>query len=146
MVDELLHAGQLLFHWIEQRPERMAVLVSADLSHTHRADGPYGYSAASQPFDDAIQQAWRHGDPCRRQAAEALLQRATALQPQALSCGYTGMVLLHGLLCGRRGSLRTRTTPRWVSTVLVDKNVTYYGMMAAMMKRVDDEESLSFAE
>ena len=131
MVKELLRLGQTLFDWMEQRPERMAVLVSADLSHTHRKDGPYGYSATSQPFDDFIGK-WAHKDPCRN--AKVLLEQATTLQPTALSCGYTGMVMLHGMLCGED---RRQLDRCWVSKVLVDKNVTYYGMMAAMIKRVD---------
>ena len=31
--------------------ERVLVVVSADLAHTHLASGPYGYSNASEPFD-----------------------------------------------------------------------------------------------
>lgn len=135
MVEELLRLGQTLFDWMEQRPERLAVLVSADLSHTHRKDGPYGYSATSQPFDDFIGQ-WARKDPCRN--GKVLLQQATALQPTALSCGYTGMVMLHGMLCGENGRRLDRS---WVSKVLVDKNVTYYGMMAAMIKRVEEVET-----
>ena len=148
MVEELIRLGQAIFDWMEQRPERFAVLVSADLSHTHRADGPYGYAAASQRFDDYIHK-WARYDPCHD--ARALLEHATALQPQALSCGYTGMVLLHGMLCGAgtsTGDLTTSVPPQmmtkrhgntWISRVLVDKNVTYYGMMAAMFRRVDQD-------
>lgn len=33
--------------------ERVVVVISADLAHTHSADGPYGYSPAAQPFDRA---------------------------------------------------------------------------------------------
>jgi len=126
LVGELLRLGRKLFVWMEKRPERMAVLISADLSHTHRTDGPYGYSATSQPFDDSIH-SWITS-PC--QNANFLLHRATNLQPQALSCGYTGMVLLHGILCGRRN------TVKWDSHVFMNHNVTYYGMMAALIKRV----------
>ena len=27
------------------------MVISADLAHTHKASGPYGYSNASEPFD-----------------------------------------------------------------------------------------------
>eukprot|EP00977_Amphora_coffeiformis_P005867 scaffold1230_cov166-Amphora_coffeaeformis.AAC.10 len=126
LVNELLQLGRKLFTWMENRPERVAVLISADLSHTHRANGPYGYSATSQPFDNSIH-SWATS-PCRN--AKALLQHATKLQPRALSCGYTGMVLLHGILCGQRHAAN------WDSVVFVNQNVTYYGMMAAFMTRV----------
>ena len=41
-----------MFRLLEESPQRIAVIISADLAHTHKADGPYGYSNASQPFDD----------------------------------------------------------------------------------------------
>ena len=31
--------------------ERVVVVISADLAHTHLSSGPYGYSNASEPFD-----------------------------------------------------------------------------------------------
>ena len=31
--------------------EKVAVVISADLAHTHLKTGPYGYSNASEPFD-----------------------------------------------------------------------------------------------
>ena len=32
---------------------RVVMVISGDMAHTHLPDGPYGYSNASQPFDDA---------------------------------------------------------------------------------------------
>ena len=48
----ILLAGTGLFSVLEPLKERVAVIISADLAHTHLASGPYGYSNASQPFDD----------------------------------------------------------------------------------------------
>ena len=31
--------------------ERVVVVISADLAHTHLSSGPYGYSNTSEPFD-----------------------------------------------------------------------------------------------
>ena len=31
---------------------RVAMVISGDMAHTHQSTGPYGYSNASQPFDD----------------------------------------------------------------------------------------------
>lgn len=28
------------------------MVISGDMAHTHQSSGPYGYSNASQPFDD----------------------------------------------------------------------------------------------
>lgn len=43
--------GAQLYKSLEAREERVVVIVSADLAHTHSTDGPYGYSNASEPFD-----------------------------------------------------------------------------------------------
>jgi aromatic ring-opening dioxygenase LigB subunit len=140
MVDELLHLGRRLFQWMEGQPlVRWGVLVSADLAHTHRADGPYGYSEAAVPFDAVIGH-WAQ-NPCPH--GRALLDRAAHLQPAALSCGFTGMVLLHGMMCGderdaatvARGSLT-----QWYTQVFANQNVTYYGMMATTLQRQHSEE------
>jgi aromatic ring-opening dioxygenase LigB subunit len=132
MVDELLHLGRRLFQWMEGQPlVRWGVLVSADLAHTHRADGPYGYSEAAVPFDAAIGR-WAQ-NPCVH--GRALLDRAAHLQPAALSCGFTGMVLLHGMMCG--------PLTQWHTQVLANQNVTYYGMMATVLQRQHSEERVS---
>jgi aromatic ring-opening dioxygenase LigB subunit len=46
----------------------------------------------------------------------------------ALSCGYTGLVFLHGLL---RELQRTGTTVQ--SRLLANEHPTYYGMLVAAM-------------
>ncbi len=81
--------------WGEARRRRFAVVISGDMSHTHRSDGPYGYADESSAFDAAVGR-WA-ADPCHQ--AASLLEEARYLQPKALSCGFTGMVLLHGMLC-----------------------------------------------
>jgi aromatic ring-opening dioxygenase LigB subunit len=43
MIPELLWLGRSLLEWAKSRPERIVMVISADLSHTHRPDGPYGY-------------------------------------------------------------------------------------------------------
>ena len=44
--------GTELFALLEPLHEKVAVVISADLAHTHLASGPYGYSNASEPFDE----------------------------------------------------------------------------------------------
>lgn len=125
MVPELKRLGRLIFEWAEMINLDIAMVISSDLSHTHRADGPYGYSNKSQPFDDAIGQ-WAT-NPCEN--APKLLERARSLQSEAKSCGFTGLVLLHGALCHEKG------TSEFEATLLANQNVTYYGMMAATFER-----------
>ena len=139
MVPELLQIGAYIMEWAQQRPEKIAIIVSGDLSHTHQPSGPYGYSAASSLFDEAIgvwaggntnttENFGRNWDPCRPEAAHALLNRAKELQPDAKSCGFTGYVLWHGMVCS------SSTFVEFDSKVLVNRNVTYYGMMGAIFE------------
>jgi aromatic ring-opening dioxygenase LigB subunit len=151
MVSELVALGRMLRKWIDARPERVAVVISADMSHTHRPDGPYGYSNQSAAFDAAVGR-WA-ADPCRQ--ALSLLEEARSLQPEALSCGFTGMVLLHGMLCSGDDDnvdddeeLDHMDDPNnnegagfdpptvWDAHVWANRNVTYYGMMVASYERV----------
>lgn len=232
MVPELLDIGADLMEWVQQRPERIAVVVSGDLSHTHHytPSGPYGFSNASAPYDNAIGR-WAAGgsvssssstntntsstssytnqsrqhDPCDPEAAAFLLRRAKELQPRAKSCGFTGYVLWHGMMCSTSASTsssplssslqrlssspaRTRKASakyssskdddgndngdtnnnnindddsssssnntkkrangkamKFHSKVLVNRNVTYYGMIAAVFKPVADDDANDMA-
>jgi aromatic ring-opening dioxygenase LigB subunit len=129
MVPELLRLGQEIEIWAQNRPERIAVIISGDLSHTHQPEGPYGYSNTSAIFDRAIGH-WA-SSPCER--ADSLLQVASNLQPTAMSCGYTGYVLWHGIMaCGKQ----SRT--KYESKLLVNRNVTYYGMMSAIFAPIKE--------
>jgi hypothetical protein len=184
MVPELLQIGDRIMEWIDHRPERIGVVVSGDLSHTHQPTGPYGYSNASALFDAAVGR-WAgggghgggfdgtlrktdsdYGDPCAKHSARALLDVARKLQPDAKSCGFTGYVLWHGMMRCPTTTTNTTTTKRsnrnnnddvgtnashvasdtnivhnhdshqqqFRSKVLVNRNVTYYGMMAAIFE------------
>ncbi len=157
MIPELLQIGADIMEWAQQRPEKIAVIVSGDLSHTHLPSGPYGYSTASALFDEAIgvwaggntnttENFGRNWDPCRPEAALTLLNRAKELQPDAKSCGFTGYVLWHGMMCSSstfasESFIEQSSSVEFDSKVLVNRNVTYYGMMGAIFEakpRSDD--------
>jgi aromatic ring-opening dioxygenase LigB subunit len=147
MVPELLQIGAVIMRWAEDRPERIGMIVSGDLSHTHQGSGPYGYSYASALYDTAIGKWANSTDPCdhdrnnnNNNAEAALLQQAKAFQPDAKSCGFTGYVLWHGMMCHYPDTHLRRIRPtderqgrrqNFHGRVLVNKNVTYYGMIAA---------------
>jgi len=118
MAAEELALGAALFDYLERLDARVLVVVSGDLAHTHRAAGPYGYSPAAAPFDAAL------GRWAATLDAAPLLGDATALADAAKSCGYTGAVLLHGLL---NASARP-FAPRLVAGPSAP---TYYGMLVA---------------
>eukprot|EP00731_Ephydatia_muelleri_P015609 Em0009g33a len=92
MVPELLQLGKQLYTILQTLSERVVVVVSGDLAHTHLPDGPYGYSNASEPYDMAC------GLWASTLDTSALMVTAAGLVDRALSCGFTGFVLLHGML------------------------------------------------
>jgi len=94
MIPALEAAGRALWSFLEARKERVVVIISADLAHTHDAAGPYGYSDAAQPFDDAVA-AWAVS-----LNRTLLTSTAASYAPKALSCGFTGLVMLDALLLG----------------------------------------------
>ena len=122
MVPELLRVGGILRKWIDGLPERVVVIISSDLAHTHLASGPYGFSNASEPFDRSVGH-WAK-DPLGN--ADALLVTARNLEDRAMSCGFTGLVMLHGMLFGSSG--RAGRAPGWDSQLLANGHPTYYGM------------------
>lgn len=130
MVPELLSLGARLAEWAQKDTNklRVAVIISGDLSHTHQADGPYGYSNSSYLFDKAIGH-WA-ASPCHN--ANSLLQVSKRLQPDAKSCGFTGYVLWHGMMCSPSSIIGMK----YHSQVLVNRNVTYYGMISAIFEPI----------
>merc|ERR1712124_179351 len=92
MTVELMRMGAAVGKALDCLSQRVVVLISSDLAHTHLASGPYGYSPAAEPFDNSI------GKWARSLEDAPLLQTARRLVPDALSCGYTGLCLLHGLM------------------------------------------------
>jgi hypothetical protein len=148
LIPELLRLGQVVGDWLDALPASVAVVISGDLSHVHQDSGPYGGGAPAiaQQMDAALGQ-WA-SNPCHE--ASSLLNTAAALQPKALSCGFTGFVLLHGMLCGgsdnesttRSRQRKTAPTRDWTSRVLVNRNVTYYGMMVAQFTRESSDNAI----
>jgi aromatic ring-opening dioxygenase LigB subunit len=54
MRDELLTLRAALFELLDAMEETVVVLISADVTHTRLASGPYGCSPAVEPFDVAV--------------------------------------------------------------------------------------------
>ncbi|XP_021346048.1 uncharacterized protein LOC110445652 [Mizuhopecten yessoensis] len=118
MIPELLELGTQLYHYLRALNQTVVVIVSADLAHTHQKNGPYGYSDAAEPFDQAC------GHWAETLDSNSLLTTAAKYVDKALSCGYTGMVMLHGMLSA--GQLSS-----WIPTLYANYHPSYYGMMLA---------------
>lgn len=128
MTEELLALGAAVGEQLESMPQRVAVLISSDLAHTHLQSGPYGFSPSAQPFDEAI------GEWAASLADEPLLGRARSLVSSALSCGYTGLVMLHGMLTRSTAFGRDRWRPMRAGPFAL-AHPTYYGMLVAGFER-----------
>jgi aromatic ring-opening dioxygenase LigB subunit len=127
MIEELQAVGSTLYTTLDALNMSSLLIISSDLAHTHSPTGPYGYSKAAKPFDEAVVQ-WGE-----TMLDFYLLSEARVLVDSALSCGWTGLVLLNGFLKG--GKERGQT---FVSQVDAYSCPTYYGMMVARFFPVDE--------
>ena len=121
MVPELLALGAALAAFADDSALRVWVLVSADLSHVHSAGvNPYPPDdAAADAFDAAV------GDWAAGLDRDALVVRAAGVADAALSCGFTGLVLLEG-------ALRAARAAPWTPNLMAGpSHPTYYGMAVA---------------
>jgi aromatic ring-opening dioxygenase LigB subunit len=123
MIPELLRLGSSLYKTLNGLPFDSLFVVSSDLAHTHRADGPYGYSPDAAVFDDAIMKWADTGD------ADYLLQTAAAVVDTSKSCGYTGLVIAEGILRAARAD--EKDVKKLRDDLPVYSAPTYYGMMTA---------------
>lgn len=122
MVPELLATGGALAAALAAAPQRVWLIVSADLAHTHPAAvNPYAANATAATAFDAAASAWAAALDAR-----ALLVTAASLADTALSCGFTGMVLAHAALAAAPGGLAA-----WRAQLFATGAPTYYGMLAA---------------
>jgi aromatic ring-opening dioxygenase LigB subunit len=93
---------------------RVALIASADHGHGHARDGPYGYAAESQPYDDRIV------DIVRRNRLGDLLDLEESFVRAALADSWWQMLMLHGAIGDAfDGELLSYEVP------------TYFGMLCA---------------
>ena len=127
MIPELLAVGALVGRFLEAWPGRALLLISSDLSHVHPDPGgaqPYGANETAANTFDAAVGAWAStGD------ARALERDAAAVAENALSCGWTGLLIAAGAMAGTGGS------PAWVPQLIAGPVApTYYGMLVALFE------------
>jgi aromatic ring-opening dioxygenase LigB subunit len=99
---------------------RVALIASADHGHGHTADGPYGFSAESGPYDDRIQELVRGNE----------LTALTELDPSwavaALADSFWQLLMLHGAVADA-----------FEPELLSYEAPTYFGMLTASYTRKD---------
>lgn len=110
--DDHVRAGAALARATGDR--RVAFIASADHGHGHTADGPYGFSEHSKPYDDAIV------DIVRRNALGELVGWDAQRAVDAKADSFWQLLMLHGAVGGElRPELLSYEVP------------TYFGMLCA---------------
>lgn len=90
--------GRRLGRWLDGRPERVAVVISGDLSHRLKTDGPYGYTPEGPEFDRHIT------DIVTRAAWSEFPELDPSLCEMAGECGLRPLLILSGIMEGRRST------------------------------------------
>lgn len=119
MEQELYILGKKIHDYFIDKDLRVAVIISGDWAHTHNDEGPYGYSETAAPFDEHIE-GWLRTLHLKNEDWQNHRKKAAELVNTALSCGYTGLMLLDGIIQGNwKGEFHAFGAP------------SYYGMAVA---------------
>jgi aromatic ring-opening dioxygenase LigB subunit len=116
--DEHVRAGASLARATGER--RVAFIASADHGHGHSADGPYGFSEHSKPYDEEIQRL------VRGNRLDELVERDPSFAYEAKADSFWQLLMLHGAIgAGFEPELLSYEAP------------TYFGMLTASFTRKD---------
>ncbi|MFX0018981.1 MAG: hypothetical protein ACFFBT_07045 [Promethearchaeota archaeon] len=115
MIPETIALGNNLSLFFESIKKRVVVIISADLGHTHKAEGPYGFAEEAETFDKAIQEWAASLD------GKILTKKVLPVLEKVLCCGFIGFIMLHGMIEDKD----------FIPNVLIRETPTYYGMMIA---------------
>ena len=124
--------GQQLGRVLRASSDRIALVVSTDLAHTHWPNTSFGFSADAAPFDRAV------GRWAASLDETPLMVESAASVDHVYSCGWLGLVLLHGALeaSAMHPSRSAPLNASWSPTVTAaPEHPTYYGMLAAAYTR-----------
>lgn len=132
MIPELMKLGENIFEWTESNEslsnKNIAVVISSDLSHYHSADptSPYPYSEFASVFDGFVCEWAGIGmnSSTEKESYGKLVSSAGALVDRIGTCGYTGLVTVHGLL-----KKAVQKGLQYPATMIYYAAPTYFGMM-----------------
>lgn len=116
-MSETKELGKNIFEFVNTHNKRVVVLISADLAHTHQKEGPYGFFEKAELVDKLLEN-WM----CTPNTKKPFDSRE--LIKKALCCGYTGFLLLQGILGD------TELEVEFLSR----QSPTYYGMMVVSFR------------
>lgn len=115
---ETKELGENMSEFLNSHNKRVIVLISADLAHTHQLEGPYGFYENAEMVDKLLED-WMHSPNLSKENSDSY-----DLIKKALCCGYTGFLLLQGIL----GETELEVE------VLTRQVPTYYGMMVVSFR------------
>ncbi|CAF0829437.1 unnamed protein product [Didymodactylos carnosus] len=156
----LLQLGQSIRSWCDSSTRRIVVIISGDQSHTHpwssdsqllpiiyqpdpsaHSISPMEGNEYAQSFDQTIND-WITGNNSSELYsldASLLVEQAGEKEHLARSCGYTGSLMMQGLMRNDTiQSIRSNfksSSAKWLLTDFCSCHPTYYGMMAAFYLR-----------
>ncbi|WP_139653321.1 AmmeMemoRadiSam system protein A [Raoultibacter phocaeensis] len=107
--EELLAFGRCMARTAHGLGRRTVLLVSGDLSHKLKADGPYGFDPAGPRFDEAFARVVESGDPA------GFADLDPALCEDAAECGLSGFIMLAGALAEARSQDGVKFTSELLS-------------------------------
>ena len=113
MITESISLGTHLKKFFESIDKRVALIISADLSHTHEKEGPYGFSEEAETFDRMIQ------DWAASLNSQILTEKIVPILDKAMCCGLIGFAILQGMI----------GNDNFKPNVLIREVPSYYGMM-----------------
>lgn len=115
MVDEILSLGRNIKEFLANLTQKVVIIISADLAHTHEKAMHYDFSENAQIFDKSIEN-W-----VKTLNIDFLLKDAGSILDESHCCGFTGFLMLQGML----------ENSKIKSEILSREVVTYFGMMVA---------------
>jgi aromatic ring-opening dioxygenase LigB subunit len=115
MISESISMGINLKKFFESIDKRVVLIISADLSHTHDKEGPYGFSEEAEVFDMMIQ------DWATSLNSQILTEKVVSILDKAMCCGLIGLAILQGMI----------GDDNFKPNVLMRETPSYFGMVVA---------------
>ncbi len=114
-LENLVRLGHVIAEAAESSHKRIAFVASADQGHAHKADGPYGFHAASAEFDAMVKHAIVEND------LDPLFKLPQGFVANAKPDSLWQLAILHGVL------MRVPMTAQLLSY----QTPTYFGLLCA---------------
>ena len=120
--EELIELGKNLEGFFETKEQKISLVISADLAHTHKEDGPYGYHPSADKLDQLVNE-W-----ISSLEKELLFNKIHPLAATGLACGLAPITVFQGVI-------DASTEVSWTGNLVSYAKPTYFGMSAAFFRK-----------